>query len=151
MSVVQESLNVVRVVKAFGQGDREEDRFVRQATRGMRAHIRVTFMQQSFAFLVGLTTTAGTALVLCVGVCHVQSGILILGELLLAGSYITQIFGTTRSIGDRVASLQRSFAGAERAFPLLDEAQDVPERPDARPIERAAGGVAFKDVSFGLM
>ena len=46
------------------------------------------------------------------------------------------------------ASLQSHLAGAERAFSLLDEAPDVIERPDARPIERALGAVAFRNVSF---
>ena len=33
-------------------------------------------------------------------------------------------------------------------FALLDEAPEVPERPDARPLARAAGAVEFRDVSF---
>jgi ATP-binding cassette subfamily B protein len=32
---------------------------------------------------------------------------------------------------------------------LLDEAPDVPERPEAAPLARAGGGIAFRDVSFG--
>ena len=40
-------------------------------------------------------------------------------------------------------------AGAERAFAILDLAPDVPERPDALPIGRAAGAITFEHVSFG--
>jgi len=47
-----------------------------------------------------------------------------------------------------VASLQSHFASIERAFELLDASQDVEQRPDARPLERAAGRVTFEGVSF---
>src|SRR5207248_1369526 len=36
----------------------------------------------------------------------------------------------------------------ERAFALLDEQPEVPERPHARPIARATGAVAFEGISF---
>src|SRR5438034_6940657 len=39
-------------------------------------------------------------------------------------------------------------ASAERAFALLDEQPEVPERPNARPLQRAVGAVAFRGVSF---
>src|SRR5213594_3481147 len=48
----------------------------------------------------------------------------------------------------RVAELQSALASAERAFALLDEVPDVAEHPNARPIVRASGAVAFRDVSF---
>ncbi|HJZ55600.1 MAG TPA: ABC transporter ATP-binding protein, partial [Gemmataceae bacterium] len=44
--------------------------------------------------------------------------------------------------------MQSALASAERAFALLDETPDVGERPDARPLGRAAGAVSFRDVSF---
>src|SRR5206468_2604655 len=36
----------------------------------------------------------------------------------------------------------------ERAFAILDEAPEVPERPDARPLGRASGAVEFSGVWF---
>jgi ATP-binding cassette subfamily B protein len=39
-------------------------------------------------------------------------------------------------------------ASAERAFALLDEAPDVPERADAAPLLRARGSISFREVSF---
>jgi ABC-type multidrug transport system ATPase subunit len=48
----------------------------------------------------------------------------------------------------KVASLQGRLSRAEQA--LLDESQDVEERPDARPLERARGAIAFQNVSFAF-
>jgi ATP-binding cassette subfamily B protein len=63
-------------------------------------------------------------------------------------AYLTRLYEPLRNIGRKAASLQTYLAGAERAFSLLDEAPDVPERPDARPLSRASGSVAFDHVSF---
>jgi ATP-binding cassette subfamily B protein len=62
--------------------------------------------------------------------------------------YLAQLYAPLATIGRKVGSLQSHLASAERAFSLLDEAPDVLERPDARPIVRAAGAVTFRKVSF---
>jgi len=148
LSVVQEVLGAVRVVKAFGQEDREHSRFVRRSYEGLRKRIRLAGIEGGYGLLVGLTTAAGTGAVLYVGVRHVQAGTLSVGNLLLVMAYLTRLYEPLRNIGRRAASLQTHLAGAERAFSLLDEAPDVPEHPDARPLSRASGGVAFHNVSF---
>ena len=148
LSVIQEALTAVRVVKAFGQEDREQERFVDRAGAGMRARIRFLLAESSFSLLIGLTTAAGTAAVLYIGIRHVQSGILTLGQMLLVMSYLSQLYTPLRTIGRKAGSLQSHLASAERAFSLLDEAPDVAERPHARPLARASGAVTFRNVSF---
>ena len=150
MSVVQEVLGTVRVVKAFGQEDREQDRFVRNFSKAIAIRIRVVFMQNFFSSLVNLTTAVGTAVVLFTGVRHVQTGVLTLGELLIVNTYIAQLYGPLQSIGNQVTGLHRSLASAERAFSLLDEAPDVVERKHAKRISRTSGAVAFCNVSFAF-
>lgn len=148
LSVAQEVLAAVRVVKAFGQEDREEQRFVHRSSESMWERIRVTFIASSFTLLVGLITAVGTAIVLFTGVRLVQSGALTLGDLLLVMGYLAQLYGPLNALSKSKANLQSSLASAERAFSLLDEAPEVVERPNARPLRRAKGTVAFRDVSF---
>jgi len=59
LSVVQEVLTGLRVVKAFGQEDREQDRFVGRSTAGMRARIRLALIEGGYAMLVGTIIAAG--------------------------------------------------------------------------------------------
>jgi len=148
MSVVQEALAAARVVKAFGQEKREQQRFIHHASRGMRGQVRLAFIEGGFDLLVGLTIGVATAAALLVGVSHVRSGVLTLGQLLLVMAYLTQLYGPLQTITKKVAELQGSLAGAERAFALLDHVPDVAERPDARSVARAAGAVTFRGVSF---
>ena len=148
LSVVQEVLTSLRVVKAFGQEDREEQRLIHNSLEGMRARIRLLLTGSRFSILIGLATALGTACVLFVGVRHVQSGELTLGNLLLMMGYISQLYSPLKTLSNKGTSLQTHLASAERAFFLLDAAPDVAERPDARPLERAWGAVAFRNVSF---
>jgi ATP-binding cassette, subfamily B, bacterial len=149
LSITQEVLGALRVVKAFGQEDREQQRFVRRSSQGVRARLRLAFLEGAFALLVGLITALGTGTVLFIGVRHVQSQVLTLGELLLVMGYLTQLYAPLKTISKRAADLQSWLASAERAFALLDKVQDAPERPNARPLsQRAVGALAFRNVSF---
>ena len=148
LSVVQEVLTATRVVKAFGQEDREQERFVRRSSEGMQARLRVSLAEGGLGLLLGLTTAMGTAAVLFIGVRNVQAGTLTLGELLLVMAYLSQLYRPLKTISRKVASLQSHLASAERAFSILDEAPEVIERPNARPLSRADGAVVFRNVSF---
>ena len=148
LAVVQEGLAALRVVKAFGQEAREGERFARRSSESVRERIRVALVEGGFTISVGLLTAAGTAAVLFIGVRHVQSGILTLGDLLLVMGYLVQLYAPLNTLSQSKATLQGSLASAERAFALLDETPDVVERPDARTLSRASGAVAFRGVSF---
>jgi ATP-binding cassette subfamily B protein len=147
-SVVQEALSALRVVKAFGQEEREQARFVRHSSESFLARVRAAWSEGGFGLLVAITTASGTAAVLFLGVYHVQSGTLTLGELMLVMAYLTQLFGPLASLGDMAVLAQRSLASAERAFALLDEEPDVIESKNAMPLSRASGGITFRDVCF---
>jgi ATP-binding cassette subfamily B protein len=147
-SVVQEALSALRVVKAFGQEEREQARFVRHSSESFLARVQAAWSEGGFGLLVAITTASGTAAVLFLGVHHVQSGTLTLGELMLVMAYLTQLFGPLASLGDMAVLAQRSLASAERAFALLDEEPDVIESKNAMSLSRASGGITFRDVCF---
>jgi ATP-binding cassette subfamily B protein len=149
LSVVQEVLGSLRVVKAFAQEEREQRRFLTHAYKGIWARIRVVLSESGFGLFVGLTTAAGTAAVLFIGIRHVQSEVLTLGDLIIVMAYLAQLYHPLQTIGKQVASLQGSLASAERALTLLDESPGVSEKPNARSIDRATGSVNFSAVSFG--
>jgi ATP-binding cassette subfamily B protein len=148
MSVIQEVLGTLRVVKAFGQEDYEQERFFHQSSRGMRAKIRLSMAEGGMSVLLGFTTAGGTAAVLLIGVRSVQAGTLTLGELLLIMSYLAQLYNPLKTISKKIASLQSHLASAERSMELLDQAPDVPEKPGARSLRHAKGHITFQKVSF---
>ncbi len=147
-SVLHETLSALRVVKAFGQEDYEEQRFVDGSLEGISAGIRLSVLGGVFGLLIALTTTTGAAAVLFIGTRHVLAGTLLLGELLMIMQYLRGLIAPVKALNAKFAGLQAHFASADRVFNLLDRDPDVPERPGARSISRAVGNIAFRNVSF---
>ena len=148
LGVIQEALGALRVVKAFGREDSEQQRFLERAAAGMRARLRLSVLEGGFGLLVNLTTAVGGAVVLFLGIQQVLAGTLSLGALLAVLAYLGQLYRPLETISRQVASLQDSMAGVRRALELLDQVPEVRERPHARSLPRAAGAVEFRRVSF---
>lgn len=148
MQVIQEAMGALRVVKAFGQEDSERDRFSQRSRTGVEARIRLAAAEGFFGLLVNVVTALGTAAVLFIGVRHVQQGTLTLGELLMVIAYLSQLYEPLKTISKKAATLQSSFASAERVFEFMDEPHDVPQAPHAVPLLRARGDVEFRHVSM---
>jgi ATP-binding cassette subfamily B protein len=149
MSVVQEVLANIRVVKAFGAEHREYQRFMGHSGEALEAHIQLSLFEGSLSLFMGLTTATSQAMVLFVGIQAIQSGKLTLGELLLIVGYLSQLYAPLRTLSNNVTNLQSHFASIERVFLLLDEPVDVPEKPNAQSISRAEGAITFRNVGFG--
>ena len=81
LSTIHEALGAVRVVKAFGQEEREGEKFRDRSSESIRAKLRLAILEGSFVGILGLITTCGTAAVLFIGVSHVQDGSLTIGGL----------------------------------------------------------------------
>jgi ATP-binding cassette subfamily B protein len=148
LAVVQEVLASVRVVRAFGQEEREHKRFVQRSNEGMRARLQQTVLEGGYGIALALFTAIGMGSVLYIGVRDIKAGTLTLGNLLLVMGYLGQLYAPMKTLGKKIATMQGYVVGAERAFALLDEMPDVVERPDARPLPRATGSMAFRNVSF---
>jgi ATP-binding cassette, subfamily B, bacterial len=149
LGVLQDVLTAMRVVKAFGKERDEHARYIARSNRTVQARVRLSFTEGAFGLAVNVAIAIGTAAVLFVGVRHVQTGVLTVGELLIVMAYLSQLYDPLETISQKVGDLQSSFASAERAFELLDETPDVTEKPHARRLRRARGAIEFRDVSFG--
>jgi ATP-binding cassette subfamily B protein len=148
MSVIQEVIGSIRVIKAFGQEGREHRRFVRRSGERMQQQVRLAFQQALFNVLIGLTIAGGTAAALFIGVRHVRSGTLTIGSLLMIMAYVAQVYQPLQTLSTKMTELQAWFASLERAFVLLDQQQEISESPQALPLARARGDFEFRDVSF---
>lgn len=148
LNVVQEVLTSLRVVIAFAQEKREQDRFRFRYGMGLESRLKAIRLTGSFDLLTGITVATGTALFLFLGVRHVLEGVLTLGLLLLVMSYLAQLYEPLKSIGKKITDLQDALASAERAYSLLDACPDVADRPNGRKIDRACGEIAFRGVGM---
>ena len=149
LGVVQESLGALRVVRAFGREEQEEERFVQSFAEGVSARLRLIVTESSLDGFINMTTVIGTAIVLFIGVREVQSGSLSIGDLLVVLTYLAEIYSPLSRISRRMVSLQNGLVGAARAYALIDQEPDVVQQPNALPLRRSSGKIAFRNVSFG--
>ena len=148
MAIITEALGALRVVKAFGNEDRETLRYESLARTTMRNQIRVALLESTMWFVIGMVLALASAAVLYLGVERVNSGELTLGAMLVAVAYVASITAPLETLARHSGDLQGSLAGAERAFTLLDEPHEVVERPHALPLARARGLIEFDRVTF---
>lgn len=148
MSVIQEVLGCIRVIKAFGQEDREHERFVRHSNRRVSGQVKLAVWQAIFNVFIGLTLAGGTALTLYIGVQHVRSGVLTVGSLLIVMAYIAQMYQPLQLLTGKISDLQSWMTSLERCFILLDQKPEISEIPNALAISRALGEFEFRNVSF---
>ena len=149
LSVVEESLGALATVKAFGREEAETERYRTLAEDGVRAHMRVAWLDAALGTGIHLLCVAGTALALFLAVRMVLREELSLGRALLGLSYLGQVYGPLKALGRKLASLQVQIAGLERATVLLEEPADVPGPARALPLGRARGEISLEDVTFG--
>ena len=149
ISLVQEVLGSLRVVKAFGGETQEQERFVLQSGKGVGLRIAVSYRAGVFKLIVGLTIAVGMALALFIGGLHVRSNRITLGDLVIVMAYLAQLYTPLAMTTNKIGALQSALASIERAFSVFGEPAEVIERPDARALARAKGSVIFQHVSFG--
>lgn len=148
LSVIQEVIGSIRVIKAFGQENREHDRFVRRSIKRMSQQVKLSLQQAVFNVLIGLTIAMGTAGALYIGVRHVRAGSLTVGTLLMIMAYIAQIYQPLQTLTGKATELQTWLASLDRAFVLLDQEPEIAELIGAEKICSARGDFEFRDVTF---
>ena len=148
MSVVHEVLSSLRIVKAFGQENKENTRFVKQSDKALKGQLKVAWTGATFNFLVAMVFATGTALFIYFGASYVQSGKMTLGDLTLVISYLGMIFGPLQSISKELNNTQSSITSLNRVYALLDQEKEVKETSHSIHLTRANGSFKFRDVSF---
>jgi ATP-binding cassette subfamily B protein len=148
MSVIQEVIGSIRVIKAFGQEGREHARFVRRSGERMSHQVQLALQQAVFNVLIGLTIAGGTAAALYIGVHHVRAGALTIGSLLMIMAYVAQVYQPLQTLTTKATEMQAGLASLERAFLLLDQEPEIWEEKGALTLARARGDFEFRNVSF---
>lgn len=148
--VVDEAVSGVRVVKGFGQEERELERLVAVAEDLYASRVRAVRIQARF-ISVEVLPRLGQVIVLGVGGKMAIDGSISLGTFLAFSSYLVQLMAPARMFAILLAVAQLARAGSERIFEVLDANPDVVERPGAPDLAPVTGEVVFDDVVFGYL
>lgn len=145
---LQDVLSGIRVVKSFGQEEREIKRF-RQYTERLTAMQRRNelFWATLYPFVTFLLTV-GSFFVIYFGGLDVMYGSMTPGQLMQFVSYAGMLYGPLGFITRLPRMLMRLTTSLERIYDILDEESDLTQRPQAKP-HAIKGTVEFSHVTFG--
>jgi ABC-type multidrug transport system fused ATPase/permease subunit len=148
-TTAEENIVGVNVVKAFAQEPREREKFSRRSEAVFDQSIRATRLRAFYAPLMSFLPLLTQAAVLLVGGRKVVSGDLQLGDFIAFNVYVLMLVQPLRMLGYWISEFQRAIASGERIFEVLDEPEEIVERPDALPLPAGDGRLRFERVSFG--
>ena len=148
-SQLNESINGIRVVKAFAQEDRESDRF--DENNVAVRDVSVIGERNWFVFftVTNFLMSCGVFLVWYFGGKQVLEEELTLGELMLFVSYLWMMYQPLRWFGDFYNFMMRAFAGAKRIFEVIDHDPEPFDNPNAVSIPSIEGRITFENAHFG--
>ncbi|SCK39878.1 ATP-binding cassette, subfamily B [Streptomyces sp. WMMB 714] len=146
---VEENVTGVRVVKGFGQEQREVDRLSHAARRLFDRRMRVVRLQSLATASMSALPHLGLVGVLAFGGWLALRGRLDLGTFLAFAGYLTLLAGPARLFANFLVTAQQARACAERVYELIDARPDITEADDASDVGPGPLAVEFRDVRFG--
>lgn len=147
--VVDEAVTGVRVVKGFGQEQRELEHLASTARGLYGSRSRLVRLQARYSPAMQAIPAFGQVAVLALGGWLALEGHISLGTFLAFSAYLVQLVAPVRMLAGLFAISQQARAGAERILDILDANARVQEAPDAVELPRVEGDVVFENVRFG--
>ena len=147
-TVAEENIVGVHVVKAFAQEPAEEEKFRRRSELVFDQTLRANRQRATYVPLISFVPLLAQAAVLLVGARMVARGQLSPGSFSASFLYLGMLVTPLRSLGMWVGQAQRATASGERIFQVLDEPEEVADRPNGTSQVPGTGHVRFEHVSF---
>ena len=146
-TVLQENLSGMKVVKAFGARRFEESKFNAKADSLANLTYSATRLFASQGSLMTFIFTAATGAILWYGGREIAADRLTAGGL-ASFIFLMALLGMPiRMSGWMVNTISRASSAGQRLYDVLDAESPVTEKPDAVPLPRVAGHVAFENVA----
>ncbi|KRE59961.1 multidrug ABC transporter ATP-binding protein [Paenibacillus sp. Soil750] len=146
---IEETISGLLVVKAFNREQKAIHEFNNVNGRlyevGLKAQIWSGFLMP----ILGVINNIGFSSVAIVGGILAVKGHITVGVIASFLSYSRQFVRPLNEIANTYNVLQSGVAGAERAFEVLDEAEEAEDEPGAVDLEKPIGHVTFQNVTFG--
>jgi ATP-binding cassette subfamily B protein len=147
-TLVEEAATGIRVTKAFGRGPLLQSRFGHAARTLRASSLDSIRLRSGFWALLELIPNLTMALVVLLGVIAVAHGTISLGALVAFTSMLVLLQWPVIDLGWILALAQEAATAAQRIYEVFDEPLIVTDRPDAAPLQRTSGRLAFEGVSF---
>jgi ATP-binding cassette subfamily B protein len=148
-TVAEESIVGVHVVKSFAQERTRSHEFAGRSEAVFGRSVDANRQRALYVPLLSFLPLLAQAVVLLLGGRMVVRGQLGFGEFIAFNVLVVMLVMPLRMLGMWIGQAQRATASGERIFEVMDEPEDVSDRPDAVELPPGEGRVRFEGVSFG--
>jgi ATP-binding cassette subfamily B protein len=148
VSVMQEVLSSIRVVKAFSREDYEQKRLEEESLEGVEIGLRARSLKAKLAPLVEVIVAVGTCLVLWFGARMVLNGDLSAGALVVFILYLGKMYKPMQQLSKMTDAYSKAVVGYERIREILDTENEIQDLPGARRAPKFKGHIEFDHVTF---
>jgi ABC-type multidrug transport system fused ATPase/permease subunit len=148
-TVAEENIVGVHVVKSFAQEEVEAQKFAQRSEAVFQRTVDANRQRSIYVPLLSFIPLLAQAAILLVGGWMVVHDELTVGEFFAFNLYVSLLIMPLRMLGMWIGQSQRATASGERIFQILDEPEEIAERPGAIELPPGEGRITFEGVTFG--
>jgi subfamily B ATP-binding cassette protein MsbA len=148
MSILDEAISGIRIVKTYNMEEYEKKRFNVENRRYYRNWMRRMAIRAISTPFMEIIAGFSVAFLLWFGGMRVINGIMTPGEFSAFIAALAMLYAPIRRLNNINIVIQEGIAAARRVFDLLDTKPEITDREDAVELEKAKGDIEYRDVSF---
>lgn len=148
MSILQETITSIRVVKSFVRESYEIERFGKENSSNLQASLKNSQQMAALTPVIEFIAALGVTAIIWHGGSSVINGSLTAGSLIAFLVYAVNIANPIKRITRVYGNIQRAMAAAVRIFEILDLKSDIVEKNNAPALTIGSGAVQFKNICF---
>ncbi len=148
VSMIQEALSAIHVVKAFAREEHEQRRLAEESLQSVGIALRARSLKAKLAPAVDMAVAVGTSLVLWFGGRMALKGTLSTGSLVLFIWYLGKMYKPMRDLSKMTDAYSKAAVGYERIREILETDHQVKDLPGARCAPLFHGQIELDQVSF---
>ena len=148
VAVVQQGLESMQAIKAFGRQDEEQEQLREVSHATVNAALKARSIKAILSPVVTVTVAACTAVVLWRGAYLILAGAMTVGALTVYLSYLNKFFKPVKDLATTTNAIAQAAVGVERIRAILETDTIIPEKPDAIDAPPVQGEIVFEHVAF---
>lgn len=151
MTLLDESISGIRIVKAYNMEEHEKIRFEKENRRYYRNWMRRLAIRAISTPMMELIGGIAIAFILWYGGMNVINGTSTTGNFFSFMTALFMLYTPIRKLNNVNIDIQEGIAAAKRVFEIIDTKPDIFDKPDALDLNRAKGDVEYRDVWFSYI
>ena len=151
---LSENLSGIKITQIFNREEQKMQDFLERSDRLKKARINQMFVFGIFRPMVYMLNISTIMCLMYFGAKGQIQDTVVFGQTITSAivvsfyMYISKFYNPIQTLAEQFDVLQRSFAGAEKIFTIMDMVPEIVDEPDAIELDEIRGEIEFRDVWF---